>query len=222
MVNLPYITSPGNIDRALTGIKAAAVPPKVTQDFVKTILNIKGGSGDQMTAFLKKIGFAASNGDPTDLYRKFRNPLSSGAAVASAIRIAYAPLYVRNEYMHDTSDEVLLGMIVEETGQAADANSVKLTFSCIKRLKTFAKFGAAEEEASEVVVAAAPVPAKHVPETPERVTPPASDQSHGRGGGFGLNLGYTINLNLPATADPAVFDAIFSSLKKHLLSNDDA
>jgi hypothetical protein len=33
----------------------------------------------------------------------------------------------------------------------------------------------------------------------------------------GLNLGYTINLNLPATSDPAVFNAIFRALKEHLL-----
>lgn len=34
---------------------------------------------------------------------------------------------------------------------------------------------------------------------------------------IGLNLGYVINLNLPATTDVAVFDAIFESLKKHIL-----
>ena len=33
----------------------------------------------------------------------------------------------------------------------------------------------------------------------------------------GLRLGYTINLNLPATTDVAVFNAIFKSLKEHLL-----
>jgi hypothetical protein len=39
---------------------------------------------------------------------------------------------------------------------------------------------------------------------------------------LGLNLGYTINLNLPATSDPEVFDAIFKSLKQHLLRDEDA
>jgi hypothetical protein len=32
-----------------------------------------------------------------------------------------------------------------------------------------------------------------------------------------IGLSYTINLNLPATSDVAVFDAIFRSLKEHLL-----
>jgi hypothetical protein len=37
----------------------------------------------------------------------------------------------------------------------------------------------------------------------------------------GLNLSYTINLNLPPTSDIAVFNAIFKSLKENLLRNDD-
>jgi len=67
--------------RQLNGIKTAAVPDRVSQDFVKTILKIPGGSGDQMTAFLKKLGLANPDGSPNELYRKFRNPASSGAAI---------------------------------------------------------------------------------------------------------------------------------------------
>lgn len=41
------------------------------------------------------------------------------------------------------------------------------------------------------------------------------------GGGLpsGLSLGYTVNLHLPATSDVAVFNAIFRSLREHLLTN---
>jgi hypothetical protein len=34
-----------------------------------------------------------------------------------------------------------------------------------------------------------------------------------------LRVGYTINLNLPETTNPEVFNAIFKSLKEHLLRN---
>ena len=37
--------------------------------------------------------------------------------------------------------------------------------------------------------------------------------------GEGINLSYTINLNLPPTTDVEVFNAIFKSLKQHLLQN---
>ena len=47
------------------------------------------------------------------------------------------------------------------------------------------------------------------------VNPPA------QASGLGLNLSYTINLNLPATSDIAVFNAIFKSLKENLLKSTD-
>ena len=211
MASLPYVTSPGNIDKALNGIKSAAVPERVSQDFVKTILKIPGGSGDQMTTFLKKLGMANNDGSPSDMYKKFRNPASSGAAIATAIKSAYASLYVRNEFMHKLSDAALLGLVVEETGLPHDAIPVKLTVNCIKHLKAFADFDAS------IATDGAP-PKMHVPAIPDT---PAPKQERATTS-LGLNLGYTINLNLPATSDPEVFDAIFKSLKEHLLRAEDA
>jgi len=210
MASLPYVTAPGNVERALKQIKSAATPEAVSQDFVKTILGIPGGSGNQMTAYLRKIGFAAPDGQPTDIYKKFRNTATEGWAAAQALKTGYAPLYVRNEYMHQLSDEQLRGLIVEETGVEQDSVVVSNVLGCIKHLKKHAKWN------TDVVE-----------ETPERVPAAISTHSdHGQHGfvpemapsRLGLNLGYTINLNLPATSDPAVFNAIFRALKEHLLS----
>lgn len=212
MAALPYVTSPGNIDRALTSIKQAAVPDRVSQDFVKTILKVPGGSGDQITTFLKKIGFTNADGSPSDLYKQFRNPAHSGRAVAAAIRYAYAPLYLRNEFMHELPEEALLGLVTEETGQAHDSSPVRLVCACIKHMKIFADFS----PLSEPTIPGPPPAASHdLPKRPSAETA-ISSQS------FGLNLGYTINLNLPATSDPEVFNAIFKSLKEHLLRPSDA
>ena len=211
MATLPYVTATGNIDKAFKGIKAAATPESVSQDFVKTILGIKGGSGNQMTAYLKKIGFAAADGTPTDLYKKFRNFSTEGWAAAQALKVAYAPLYARNEYMHKLSDDELKGLIVEETGAGQDSNAVPLILACIKQIKKFARWDAAAVEEKEDAETA-PAPAVALPPSPASMAPQR----------LGLNLGYTINLNLPATSDPAVFNAIFRALKEHLLkaSND--
>lgn len=209
MAALPYVTAAGNIEKALKGIKTAATPESVSQDFVKTILGIKGGSGNQITAYLKKIGFATADGAPTDLYKKFRNSATEGWAAAQALKTGYASLYVRNEYMHKLSDEDLRGLVVEETGAEQDSGVVPLIIACIKQLKKFAKWDQAPiEDKSEKSVRETLPPnalSQHNPTTP---LPPQ---------GLGLNLGYTINLNLPATSDPAVFNAIFRALKEHLL-----
>lgn len=209
MAALPYVTSPGNVDKALKGIRAASTPDSVSQDFVKTILKIPGGSGDQITSFLKKIGFAGPDGKPTRLYTRFRNQATSGSAAAEALKIGYRPLYDRNEYMHKLSDEELRGLIIEETGAAEDSSVPGLVLSAIKAIRAYADFNASPTvEMGSVSTALAP-PAQ----------PPPSQLPPGEG--VGLSLSYTINLNLPATSDVAVFNAIFRSLRENLLRNRD-
>ncbi len=209
MATLPYVTATGNIERALKGIKAAATPESVSQDFVKTILGIKGGSGNQMTAYLKKIGFATADGAPTDLYKKFRNATTEGWAAAQALRVGYASLYVRNEYMHRLSDEDLKGLVIEETGAEQESNTVPLILTCIKHIKKFAKWDTTPIEEQADKVSTEPLSVSGLPQRPPMATETPQQ--------LGLNLGYTINLNLPATSDPAVFNAIFRALKEHLL-----
>jgi Family of unknown function (DUF5343) len=208
MAALPYVTATGNVEKALKGIKSAATPDTVSQDFVKTILGVKGGSGNQMTAYLKKIGLATGDGTPTELYKKFRNTATEGWAAAQALKVGYAPLFVRNEYMYKLNDEELKGLVLEETGAEEDSSTVPLILACIKQLKKFAKWdqaGAAAPIAGDAPPAVAPAPTGGG--TQERDYAPNRQ----------FTLGYNINLNLPATSDPAVFNAIFRALKEHLL-----
>ena len=207
--NLPYVASPGSIKTALDKIRSAATPERVTKDFVTTVLQIKGGTGGNIPPFLKRIGFVGADGAPTDLYRRFRNPATGGAAIADAIRIGYKDLLQANEYFYRLSDKELLALIVQVTGVEAENRSAALTLSAIKALKGFANFDVVE-------VAAPGTEQARAQEAPVK---PASIPIQQAGNGeVGLNLSYTINLNLPATADQAVFNAIFRSLKEHLLS----
>lgn len=217
MANLPYVTATGNVARALKAIATAATPDSVSQNFVKTILKIPGGSGDQMTSFLKKVGFASPDGSPTDIYRRFRNEATRGSAAASSLKLGYAPLYKRNEFMHELSDKDLKGLILEETGLAADSNVPGLILSCIKAIKQFADFNASAttEAAEDTAVPSGSTNA--LAQSEHRVMPP-----HAAAEAVGLSLGYNIHLNLPATTDIAVFNAIFKSLKDNLLSGNDA
>ena len=203
---LPYVTATGNVERALLAIKSAATPEKVTQDFVKTILKIPGGSGDQMTSLLRKIGFVNADGTPSDIYKRFRNAASVGGAAADALKFGYGPLFKRNEFWHALPDDQLRGLIIEETGQSEDSPVVTMVLNTIKAIKKFANLEKTQvEEKLPVTIAEAP----RVP-----IAPPMPGVE---GKSLGLNLGYTINLNLPATSDIAVFNAIFKSLKENLL-----
>ncbi len=216
MANLPYVTAVGNVSKALNAIVSAATPDSVSGNFVKTMLKIPGGSGDQMTSFLKKIGFAHPDGSPTEIYKKFRNESTRGLAAAESLKFGYSPLYKRNEFLHELSDKEIKGLILEETGASSDSNVPGLVLSCIKAIRTYADFDAKSEGAG-------------VEESGSMSGPPmplyednGSPRPHpGAGGGVGLSVGYNIHLNLPATTDIAVFNAIFKSLKEHLLTDSD-
>src|SRR5687768_1351223 len=113
---LPYLASPGSIKTCLDKIRAAATPDRVTQDFITTKLQIKGGTGAALIPYLKKIGFVASDGSPTDIYKQFRNHSTAGGAVATAVKTGYKALGQVNEYFHDLNDKDLLALIVQVTG----------------------------------------------------------------------------------------------------------
>jgi hypothetical protein len=208
--SLPYVAAPGSIKTALEKIRQAATPDRVTRDFVTTKLSIKGGTGAALVPFFKKIGFVNPDGTPSELYKQFRNPASGGAAIAAAIKIGYQKLAQVNEYFYELNDKDLQSLIVQVTGAEPTSSSAKYTFASIKALKGFAKFDQSLN---------APLEPEELDAEPAQS---AIKQSQGhRENGIGLSLAYTINLNLPATADQAVFNAIFRSLKEHLLSHED-
>lgn len=211
-VTLPYLASPGSIKTGLDKIKTAATPDRVTQDFVTTKLQIKGGTGAALIPYLKKIGFVASDGSPTVVYKQFRNHATAGAAVAVAVKTGYKALGQVNEYFYDLNDKDLLALIVQVTGAEEGNQVAKLTLSTLKTLKAFANFDAKIGEAAKD------------PKTADESKDSGHQQDSQKGGGGrrqGLSLSYTINLNLPATTDQAVFNAIFRSLKEHLISDNE-
>ncbi|QRR36004.1 DUF5343 domain-containing protein [Hydrogenophaga sp. YM1] len=209
--SLPYLPSPGSLKNALEKIRSAATPDRVTKDFVTTVLQIKGGTGAAIPPYLKKIGFVASDGAPTDLYKRFRNPATGGAAVADAIKTGYRELLQANEYFYRLSDKDLKALIVQVAGLAADDRVLVLTFSTLVTLRSFANFDTPSDAQDATPVVGN---ASEAPKSISLLAPPQA-------GKVGLNLAYTINLNLPATSDQAVFNAIFRSLKEHLLSSDE-
>ena len=165
-------------------------------------MDLKGGSPKPLIPFLKRTGFIGSDGVPTGLYKRFRNPTERGKAAAEALRKGYSSLYEVNEYIHDATNKDLRGVVVQVTGASADALIVNSIIGSFKALKEFASFDGEEDREEEEK-------AEEISETTEKTSQVVLKR--------GLGLSYTINLNLPATSDITVFDAIFKSLKEHLL-----
>lgn len=207
--SVPYLAAPGSLRTALEKIAEAATPERVTGDFVQTVLGIKGGTGSAIIPFLKKIGMVASDGSPTDLYKRFRNKSTGRAAIADVIKHGYKKLSEVNEYFYKLNDADLKALFVQVTGSKADSSVVDFAYRTLKVLKGLADFEAKREDDKPLAIAA--------PLSPDQAATVSTAKSEPMG--LGLNLSYTINLNLPATSDQAVFNAIFRSLKEFLITD---
>lgn len=207
---LPYVVSTGSLTKALEKIQSAATPDRFTQEFLASTLGMKGGSARPVIPFFKRTGFLASDGTPTDVYRRFRNSRERGRAAAEALRTGYASIFVANEAAHALTDAELRGLIVQMTGVDEGSRTLTAMVGSFKALREYADFSSTS-----------------APEDPAPVGIEERDGAFGedevtllgRGatGVTGLNIGYTINLHLPATSDIAVFNAIFKSLRENLL-----
>lgn len=202
---LPYVVQPGSISKIFEKVRQAQTPERFTIDFLQTKLGFRGGNYRQFIPLAKKMGFLGTDGKPTDSYKRFRNSAQAGAAMATGMRIGYHELFERNEYVNNLNKDQLKGLVVEITGLDAKDRVVDLVCQTFEALKKLANFDAtASMDADQ----------------PEKVDEPDKagvGDDRLRTEEFGLNLSYTINLVLPKSDDPAVFNAIFKALRDHLL-----
>jgi hypothetical protein len=188
-------------------IREASTPEKFNEKYLNEKLDMHGGTARTLPPYLKRIGFISSDGTPTDWYREFRNPAFSGGVAFKALKHAYKDIFEINEAAHKKGDAELKGIVAQITG--LDHDNPVITY-IVATFKTLKSFSSPEEEHLVSIV-------NHDKQEsdPEKLRDPVSLAE--KPSQIGLNIGYNINLNLPATSDIAVFDAIFKSLKEHLL-----
>lgn len=211
MAQLPYMISASAARKVLEKIKEAPTPSKFTQNYLSTTLGFKGANEKAFISYAKSLGFLDPAGVPTTLYKQFRNPSLSGGALARGLMSAYKPLYERNEKFYELTKSKLLELVCAETGLDHDnitAKRITNTFFEVKKLAKFSEISGSEEadeaeqdEDGQEIESAEPP-------TGLGAMRPAVDK---------LGLSYSINLILPNTDDPKVFNAIFKSLKENLL-----
>jgi hypothetical protein len=203
----PYVNAYNGIPTLFQKIKTAAVPPKFTVDFLSTALDMKSSSYRAMIPLLKKLGFIDPANVPTQAYKDFREDSLSGTVMAERLKEAYKSLFQANEYAWKLKKEDLTARLKSLTGAAEDDQyipSVAGTFLALSKLAQW-EGGA--------------------PRKKESTTDDADKGGSGNGGrkreeefaDGRLRLAYTINLNLPATTEIEVFNAIFKSLRENLL-----
>ena len=166
---------------------------------------------------LKALGFVDDSGVPTKRYFDFLDQTRSGVVLADAIREAYSDLFAINTKAQELSlDDVKNKLRTLTQGQNSD-NVLSLMAKTFKALTDLADWTAPVGTG----VASAGV-GKGATETENLAKEQAlAKQAQGdREGKSRLQLRelhYNIQIILPESRDMAVYDAIFESLRRHLL-----
>lgn len=211
-----YLVSYKNVEAVLNAIRQAKAPPKFTQRFLED-LGFKSTSDRLFINVFKALGLLSPDGAPTPRYYEFLDQSQSARILAEALEEAYADLFQLRRDAQNMERSELKGRFKTITqGQVTDNVIDKMvgTFQAFAKLADFD----------------APAPAEGG----------SGFDSTGVGGGEGaygggngtvggalpgstdvIRLGglvYNVELHLPESRDPAVYDALFRSLKTHLLS----
>ena len=202
-----YLTSFRNTSAILQAIQAAQAPQRFTQKFLEG-LGFQNSNDRAIINVLKVLGFIDDSGVPTSRYHQYLDQTQSALVLADGIRDAYEDLFRVNRKAHEMSlPDVKNKMKTLSEGAFTDRVLTQMagTFSNLIKDADFAR----------------------APETPAATDPPKPDQQEVPpflGGTDPLlgaplspfaSLAYNINIQLPESRDPAVYNAIFKALREH-------
>lgn len=204
-----YLIKTSNLSDFFNSLQSAKAPERFTNKFLKD-LEFKSSNDRLYIGILKGLGFIDDNGVPQPRYHEFLDPSNSKTILAQAIEEAYSDLFniKKDAYKLEIND--IKGKFKSLTqGQKSDnvIHQMALTF---KALCEYADWS----EAKKVVKK------NESKESNEQKVQPSTDtidDVKNQTSADKLQLQYNIQLIVPNSKDPAVFDAFFSALKRHLL-----
>jgi hypothetical protein len=205
-----YLTSTKNVEAILTAMQQAQAPKQFSTTFLSN-LGFKSNADRLFVGILKALGFLEPSGTPTQRYFEFLDQTQSGRILAEGLREAYADLFELNTAANVmTRDEVKNKLKTLTQGQFSDDVLGKMAGT----------FVALAAQADFKAVEAAKPPSDNPPEDLQAPpTPPAPNGDGPPRSRPPLDLVYNIELVLPESRDPAVYDALFRSLRAHLLND---
>lgn len=200
-----YLTSAKNLEGILAAMQSAQAPEKFTQAFLES-LEFKSNGDRLVIGVLKSIGFLDDAGRPTDRYFRFLDQTQAPKVIAEGVREAYQDLFKVNTKAQDLSkQEVVNKFKTLGQGQISEAvlDKMAMTFTALAKLGDFQPHSNAP--------ATSPLANNRLAEELQEKTPTPH---------MGVKLGglvYNIQIVLPESRDAAVYDALFHSLRRHLL-----
>ncbi|MCR9013806.1 DUF5343 domain-containing protein [Aquiflexum gelatinilyticum] len=204
-----YLVTTKNLQPIINSLISAKAPDKLTGGFLKT-LGFTSSNDTLYVKLFKEIGLIDANGTPTSKYYEFIDQSQTAKILATCIEEGYSDLFAINKQAYKMTEEEVKNKLKTLTQGTIDESILKLMAKTFKALTEIADWSVSHSK-----------PAKKLEETEDtkvfhqhsQINLPASSNESV----INPTLHYNIQIHLPETRDSSVYDAIFKSLKQHLL-----
>jgi hypothetical protein len=203
-----YLVTTKNLVAFLNAIQTAQAPERFTQKFLQD-LEFKSTNDRLFIGLLKALGFIDDSGTPQERYYKFLDQSEAPRILAEAIAEAYDDLFRINKEAYKLSEDEIRNKLKTLTRGEKSENVISWMAKTFKSLSDYADWSRA---ARAHPLIPAPSSERASEATSESSSPQISAAKPKIGG-----LHYNIEIHLPATRDAAVYDAIFRSLREHIM-----
>ena len=112
----PYMFGYGVIEKIVAKIQDTPVPNQFTHDYLAYTLGFSRESDRAFIPMAKRIGLLTTEGHPTSLYLRLREPAHRSAAILTAMKQGYAVIYAKHPDADKLDRKVLAGLVAEATG----------------------------------------------------------------------------------------------------------
>jgi len=205
------------LPKFLETLRSGTAPPTFNRQFIKDI-GFKSSNHHAFIPLLKGLGFLSDNGTPTERYKQFLDVSRWRVVLAEAVLEAYSDIFVLKGKPTDADLAMIQGKF-KSTYNLSEVQAERCARTFLALLKLSDPKTISKDKTPD------PVPNVGVDnEAPDTHTEESGDnEAAGKGkanlGGTPKPIGlhYNIQIHLPATKDIETYNAIFKSIKEHLI-----
>ena len=206
-----YLQTTKNLQSIINSVISAKAPERFTNKFLED-LGFKSSNDRLYISLFKALGLLDENGAPTARYHQFLDQAETGKVLAIGIQDAYEDLFALRKDAQKLSIEEVKGKLKTLTqGQKSDT-IINLMANTFKALCDLADWSMPIPPSISPTDNSTEQAAASESSTPQGQDGERALTEHGK-----MNLHYNIQIHLPETTNMAVYDAIFQSLKRHLM-----
>jgi hypothetical protein len=196
----PYTLTVEALKQFLVKLRGAGVPKRLDWKFVQS-LGFKSSNHKSFPRILHFLGLIGADGSPVEeRYVALRQGEPGRKKLGRYVREAYSELFSTYPDADRREGAALQNFFVAQTGAGERAVQAMVgTFQALCSLASFEPVGAPEEAAGGAE---------------EAEEEAAAHRSRPEAGALTINV--NIHLDLPSTTDPDVYEALFSSMARHI------